>query len=320
MLAARPIDTVLADASVDAQVAEHLRQLPAIRRFAVEELRLVDSRSYRKYVDLERDAVVWSVVATPADSLQPKQWCFPVVGCTSYRGYFSLDAAQAYAQSLADQGWDVSVDPVPAYSTLGWFDDPLPSTVIRWPLAEIAGLLFHELAHETLYVRDDSAFNEAYATLVEQEGIRRWLAAHGSETERFNHALRSRRRSDFLHLLGSTRRELEQLYASDLGAESLRRRKEEALTGLRHAYDLQKQAWGGYAGYDAWFERPLNNARFASIATYYELLSAFEALLRDVGGDMERFHTACRELAALREGERRARLVALAADQTQGQR
>ena len=214
MASSRPISEVIADRDTESKVRQQLEQLAELRQFASETLHLADTGSYRDYADLNREAMVWSIVAAPIDSLEPRQWCYPVVGCASYRGYFSKSRAQAYAQELAGEDWDVAVEPVPAYSTLGWFNDPLPSTVIHWPLANIAGLLFHELAHETLYVRDDSAFNEAYATLVEREGVRRWLARHGSEEAGQAWRQTATRRTDFLSLLRATRQRLEKLYYS----------------------------------------------------------------------------------------------------------
>lgn len=309
--ASRPVDDVLADDATGPGVRERLTRLAELRHFAVEELHLADSGSYRDYADLDREAMVWSVVATPWDSLVPRQWCYPVIGCASYRGYFDRAAAEGYARDLTDAGWDVAVEPVPAYSTLGWFDDPLPSTVIHWPLADIAALLFHELAHETLYVADDSAFNEAYATLVEREGVRRWLQRFGTEQARHARLLHEQRRVDFLRLLDGTRLRLQLLY--DGGAEpvELAARKQVIIAELQRDYLDQKAEWDGYSGYDRWFGRPLNNAHFASVSTYNALLPALERLLHKAGGDLSRFHAECRELADLSVEERHARLQAL---------
>lgn len=312
MAASRPIDEVLADGDTLAAVQTRLARLPELRRFAVGELGLADSRSYRSYADLGREAMVWSIVATPVDAFEPRQWCYPVLGCASYRGYFERASAQQYADELAAAGWDVAVEPVPAYSTLGWFADPLPSTVIQWPLADIAALLFHELAHETLYLQGDSAFNEAYATLIEREGVRRWLARHGSDEQRQSHARRVARRGDFLGLLRRTRGRLADLYAADLPRSETLQRKQALFAELGSEYAAQKAAWDGYSGYDRWFGRPLNNAHLASVGTYNALVPAFRQLLFSVGGDMRRFHVACRELAELPPAQRAQRLEALA--------
>ncbi len=309
--ASRPVDAVLADDTVTREVRSRLERLAELRRFAVEELHLADTGSYRDYAVLDREAMVWSVVAAPWDSLEPRQWCYPVIGCASYRGYFDRSAADVYARDLAAGGWDVAVESVPAYSTLGWFDDPLPSTVIHWPLADIAALLFHERAHETLYISGDSAFNEAYATLIEREGVRRWLDRYGSEQARRARLLHEQRRADFLRLLDNARTQLQALYASGSGRDQLADRKQAIILELQQRYVQQKAEWGGYTGYDRWFGRPLNNAHFASVSTYNALLPALELLLQRSAGDLLRFHTACRALARLPLAERHARLQAL---------
>ena len=311
MAASRPVDEVLADPSTAPGVQQRLARLPELRRFAHERLALPASSSYRRYADVGRQAMVWSVVAAPADSLEPRQWCYPVIGCASYRGYFSEQAAQTYASDLAGEGWDVAVEPVPAYSTLGWFSDPLPSTVIDWPITEIAALLFHELAHERLYLAGDSAFNEAYASVVEQEGVRRWVAAHGSAGQRVDHRRQLARRSDFLELLEVTRGRLQALYAKGLPREETLAAKAVILAGLGEEYAALKDAWGGHAGYDRWFGRPLNNAHLASIGTYHRLEPAFRQLLQQLGGDMAAFHAACASLAELPADRREARLQAM---------
>lgn len=309
--ASRPVDEVLADPATAPGVQQRLVQLPGLRRFAHERLALPDSDSYRRYAELGREAMVWSVVAAPVDSLEPRQWCYPVIGCASYRGYFSERAAQRYADGLAEEGWDVAVEPVPAYSTLGWFDDPLPSTVIHWPVTDIAGLLFHELAHERLYLAGDSAFNEAYASVVEQEGVRRWVEEHGSVGQRVEHRRQRARRSDFLDLLGDTRGRLQALYAKGLPREETRAAKAAILVQLGDGYASLKDAWGGYPGYDRWFARPLNNAHFASIGTYHRWEPALRALLRQLDGDMAAFHAACALIAQLPADRREARLQAM---------
>ena len=214
--ATRPIPEVLGDPTTADGVRERLAEIPQVRAFAVAELGLVDSGSFEGYADLQREAMVWSLTAAPATSLVPREWCYPVIGCARYRGYFRRDAAERAAERLAIAGWDVAVEPAPAYSTLGWFDDPLPSTVIDWPLPTIVALLFHELAHETLYLRGDSTFNESYATLVEREGLRRWLASYGSPEQRREMARLAGLRQDFAALLDETRVELSALYAAPI--------------------------------------------------------------------------------------------------------
>lgn len=314
MAASRPLHQVEEDPSTAESVRERLRQLPLMVEFAVDDLGLDETGSYRLYADVGRDAMVWSVVATPFDSLQPRQWCYPIVGCASYRGYFDRDTAHAHAASLDSEGWDVVVEPVPAYSTLGWLSDPLPSTVIDWRMAEIAGLVFHELAHETLYVTDDSAFNEAYATVVATEGVRRWLLRKGTPRQRSEQQLHEARKQDFLGLLMFTRWRLTDLYALQPVPHDLAQRKQEIFAALRESYVQLTLAWDGYAGYDRWFERPLNNARLASVGTYHELAPALRLLLQQSAGDMRAFHATCRELAMLEQGQRHRYLQQLQRD------
>ena len=314
MAASRPVEEVLSDPLTGPEVQRRLVQLPELHRFAREELGLVDSRSFLSYAEVGREALVWSVVAAPVDSLQARQWCYPLLGCASYRGYFHEAAARAYADELAGEGWDVAVEPVPAYSTLGWFSDPLPSTVIDWPMADIAALVFHEMAHEALYVNDDSAFNEAYATVVEKEGVRRWVQRYGTEHERREHARRERRRGDYLALLAATRERLQTLYAAGLQRDEMHARKAAVFARLRADYAAMKDAWGGYAGYDRWFARPLNNAHLASVDTYHAWEPALATLLQELGGDMAAFHEACRAIGDMPPAQRQARLSALLGD------
>ena len=311
MAASRPVEEVIVDPDTPACVRSRLQALPLLRQFATTELALPESSSYRLYADVRRDALVWNVVAAPEDSLTPRRWCYPVIGCANYRGYFDQQAAQEFASGLSAEGWDAAVEPVPAYSTLGWFSDPLPSTVIDWPLTEIAGLMFHELAHEALYVNGDSAFNEAYATVVEEEGVRRWLAQHGDPQQRDEHALNQRRRREFLRLLADIRGHLNRLYASDLERADLLREKAAIFKRLKAGYIELQHAWDGYSGYERWVNRPLNNAHLASINTYHALVPAFRLILQGQGGDMAAFHASCARLAELPKDQRRQHMDAL---------
>lgn len=311
---ARPIADVVADPATPPRVRRHLERVPEALAFAAQELALAPTSSYRRYVDLQRDAMVWSVVAAPVDSLQPREWCYPVVGCASYRGYFAQRDAIELAAQLGDAGWDVAVEPVPAYSTLGWFDDPLPSTVIDWPFPRIAGLLFHELAHQTCYVRGDSGLNEAYATVVEYEGVTRWLARHGTPAERAAWRLQVERRQAFLDLLQETRATLEALYAATPERHALLAAKQQVFDRLREDYAVLRGSWGGFGGYDRWFDRPLNNAHLASVATYVGLAPALRTLLQRENDDMRGLHAACRRLGDMAESQRTELLQALGAD------
>jgi predicted aminopeptidase len=307
---ARPVRAWLADASTPEDLRERLRLAERLRDFAVSELKLPDNRSYRSYAALDRPAAVWNVVATPELSLTLKTWCFPVMGCVGYRGYYDLAAAQRLGDELKAQGWEVSVYGVPAYSTLGWTDwlggDPLLSTFVRWPEPELARLIFHELAHQVAYAPGDTTFNESFATSVERLGGERWISAGG----RADDGGMARRRADFKMLTHRTRAALDALYASDLPEADKRRRKAEIFAGMRADYArLKAGPWAGFAGYDAWFERA-NNAALAVQAAYDSLEADFERLFEREGRDFARFYAEVKRLASLPKDERRATLQA----------
>ncbi|MCW5576424.1 MAG: aminopeptidase [Burkholderiales bacterium] len=308
-----PVERLLGDPALDPQLKIQVERALRIRDYASRELGLPDNRSYRSYADLARPFVVWNVFAADEFSVEPKQWCFPFAGCVNYRGYFSEEEARRHAQRLAAEGHDVYVGGVPAYSTIGWFADPLLNTFIRYPEPELARLLFHELAHQVIYVKDDTVFNESFATVVEQAGVARWLADHGSAADRGRFAQLQRFRADFRRLVVDARGALAKLYAGEGGVEAKRRRKAEIFDGLRRAYEAQRLEWGGFAGYDRWFAQPPGNAHLAAVAVYTQQVPAFQALLEQQDNDLPRFYAAVRELAALPPGARNARLAALAA-------
>ena len=249
----------------DAALAARLEQVQAIRRFASRDLGLPDNGSYTRYADLGRPFVTWNVFATPGLSLEPRRWCFPIAGCVDYRGYFDEAAAKREATRLTAEGDDVYVGGVPAYSTLGWFDDPVLSTFIRWPETEVARLVFHELAHQLLYVKDDTVFNESFATTVEEVGLERWLAAQKNPVLTAQAARADRLRAVFRHLLRTTRAKLAQLYASGLDDAAKLRAKREAFAAMKTAYEAAKAGEPGLAGYDRWFAHSPNNASLAAV-------------------------------------------------------
>jgi len=309
---ARPIPEVIADPAITPELKAKLDRVEAIRNFASRELGLPDNGSYRRYADLGRPYVVWNVFATPEFSVTPRQWCFPFAGCVGYKGYFKKAGADDLAASLSAEHYDVFVGEVPAYSTLGWLDDPVLNTFIRYPDAEIARLIFHELAHQVVYVKGDSTFNESFAVSVEQEGVRRWLAAHGTDEQRREHEQAHARQEAFIDLVEKYRARLADLYAQSLAPDGMRARKQAVLAEMRQEYNGLKQTWGGFAGYDRWFRQPLNNAHFASIAIYTQLVPGFEQVLRDSGGDLPRFYARVKEIAKLPAPEREAKLAAVA--------
>ena len=313
LLARRSIDRLLAEPTTPPALKERLRLVLEIRDFASSELHLPENSSYRTYADIKRAAVVSNVIAAPEFSLQPLTWCFPVAGCVNYRGFYDPQAAENFAASLRRQGYETDLYGVSAYSTLGWFDDPVLNTFINWPEAALAGQIFHELAHQQLYVKDDSSFNEAFAEVVEGEGVKRWLTRQG-QTPTVATTEKEGRQQAFSELLLQTRRELETLYASGKAVAVMREEKKAIFTGLRQRYQLLRdESWQGYSGFDRWFERPVNNARLASVATYHDRKPPFLALLQRSDGDLPRFYREAAELARRPRAERDKILAELAA-------
>lgn len=314
MQSAEPIVQLLAHDELAPQLRQRLIASQAIRDFAVTDLHLPDNASYRRYADLHRPYAVWNVVAAPELSLQPRSWCFPVTGCVSYRGYFAQADAQAQAAELRSQGLEVYVYGVPAYSTLGWLDrlggDPLLNTWINYPDADLARLMFHELAHQVLYLPGDTMFNESFATAVERLGAQRWLELQSTPETRRHDALLAHRRQDFRDLTRRTREALQQIYATAptaSGAPDKKAMKDRTMQLFRDAYAEFKQRWGGYAGYDAWVAQA-NNASFAAQAAYDQWVPGFEALFVREGGDWQRFFDAVRQLSQQNPLQRAAQL------------
>lgn len=310
---ARPIDEVVADPGTPDSLRERLKRAGEMRDFASKELQLPDNRSYRSYADLKRPFVVWNVFAAPELSLELKQWCYPVVGCAGYRGYFDRAAAEQAAEQLRSEGYETNVSGVPAYSTLGWFSDPLLNTFIGGTEGQLAGLVFHELAHQVVFVGGDTTFNESFATAVEREGVRRWLQTHGDDRSRRAYAEYAQRRSQFIGLLLDCRRQLDALYRSGVSADEKRAGKQRLFAALRADYARLRAEWGGYAGYDRFFAQDLNNAHLGAVGAYNDLVPAFEALLAQSGGDFARFYKEVSRLASMPRVERDAFLQVMLA-------
>lgn len=307
----QPITTVIANPATTERLKQQLSDVLEMRAFATRQLRLPDNRSYTYYADLERPYAVWTVVAAPRFSLTPKQWCFLFLGCISYRGYFSQENAQILAAQLRAQDHDVYVAGVVAYSTLGWFTDPVLNTLLTWSRPHIAGIIFHELAHQRLYIPDDTTFNESFAVTVERVGTEQWLAQYGTAAEIATDQEARRRETELIELVLATRQHLQALYQSALPRAELQLAKEAAFNDLRRQYTQLRTRWGNYAGYDKWFNEDLNNAKLASIATYQTLVPAFRALLSQHNGDWLAFYKAAADLGKLSKEQRYAYLEEL---------
>lgn len=316
---ARSVKSLLADPGTPPELQSKLRLLLELRAFAAGELGLPTDGHYLSYTDLKRPHAVWTVQAAPEFSLQPKSWWYPVVGSATYRGYFSEAAARSYAARLAREQFDVVVDEVDAYSTLGWFQDPALNTFLKYPERDLARTIFHELGHQRLYIAGDTDFNEAFAVTVEKEGLRRWLLARGNTADFEKYQTGQSRKKQFIDLVIAARRQLAEVYGEAGGDTSAtpkpdgekRRQKADVLEKLRQDHAKLKEQWGGRSPYDDWFEEPLNNARLNTVATYFDLVPAFEQLLARNNGDLPRFYEAVRRLKRLSREQRHLELRAV---------
>lgn len=301
-----PIAELIADPAVEPGLKTSLHRIVEMRRFSVTELGLPDNDSYTTYVALDRDYVVWNVVAAQEFSVEPERWCFPFAGCVAYRGYFDRAAAERYAAELAAEGFDTHDGGSSAYSTLGYFDDPVLSTMVRGGEQYVAGLLFHELAHQKLYIKSDSELSEAFATVVEEFGAERWLMTHGTPGDLDRYRQQRARRAEFGALISRQQARLREIYAAGGTPEALRAAKERAFRQLQEDYRALRASWNGAADYDAWFSQPLNNATLASVATYTRWVPALRTRLAAVG--LAKFYEDVAALAELGLVEREARL------------
>ena len=311
--ARQPVDKLLADEALDVELRQRLQLAQGIRRFASEQLALPDNNSYRYYADLRRSHVVWNVFAAEHYGVEPKRWCFPIAGCVAYRGYFSEQAAQRYANKLQQQGYDTYVGGVAAYSTLGWFDDPLLNTFINRDEVWLAALIFHELAHQQFYLPGDTAFNESFAQTLEQEGVKRWLASQSqSDAKALQNYLRQQQMQDeFVAMILALRDRLDQLYRQPMSDAAKQQGKEALFQQLRQQqYQAFRQRWAYYGGYDRWM-RELNNAKLNTLASYHQWVPAFQCLLNQ-SGQLESFYQRVAELGQLSTDLREQQLQAAA--------
>jgi predicted aminopeptidase len=312
MLRSKPIEEALARPDLPAPLRERLSRVLVMRSFASRELALPDNGSYRSYADLERPFVLWNVFVAPEFSVEPRQSCFLFAGCVQYRGFYSESEARRYAAQAKQEGYDVFVGGVPAYSTLGYFDDPVLNTFVRAAEPEVARLIFHELAHQVLYVKNDTVFNESFAAAVEEEGLRRWLDREGNAAQRDAWASYQLRRRDFIALITDYRERLARFYSQPMSDADKRAGKERLFEDMRRDYQALKASWGGFSGYDRYFNQELNNALLAVTAAYSRWVPSFTAMIQRDGGDMQAFYRDARALSALPKEQREQRLQALA--------
>jgi len=306
----RPIAEVVTDPQTQPEVKQKLEKVLLMRNFAVAELGLPNNDSYRRYADIGRPYAVWNVVAAEEFSLKPKQWCFPVAGCVSYKGYYKQEKAEKLAAELQAEHFDVDLYGVQAYSTLNWFDDPVLNTFISSSDAHLAGLLFHELAHQLIYIADDTSFNEAFAMTVQIEGVRRWFQQNstGEEWQRF---LEQQKQGEvFQDYLQTTRKQLNTLYHQKLSARQMRVEKQRLIAEALENFTELKETGQLDNGFDRWMARGLNNARLAGIATYRDLIPGFQEILRGCQGKLDCFYEEVGMLSKLPKAERLIRLKA----------
>jgi predicted aminopeptidase len=316
MVGVRPIPEVVNDATTDPGLRQQLERAIAIREFASRELALPNNASYRSYADLERPYVVWNVFAAPEFSLEPQQWCMVFIGCVNYRGYYDKNNADLYAGELKQAGVDIYVGGVPAYSTLGYFNDPVLNTFLRFGDQEVARIIFHELAHQLVYANDDSAFNESFATTVENAGMHRWLSKLGAPERLRDFETQQERKAQFQRLVVDSRDRLRAIYVSSLTPDAKRRAKMEVIANMKLNYADLKASWGGYEGYDQWFNQPINNAVLDSVTLYTQWVPAFQVLLEQEGGSLPRFNLRVAALAHLPKTARSAVLEQLLTSRT----
>ncbi|MFP4453678.1 MAG: aminopeptidase [Desulfobacterales bacterium] len=320
MLAARrSIDKVAKDPHTKENLRQHLQLIPMLKEFAEKNLHLPAKGQFVYYVDHGRPHTVWNVYAAPKFSVLPKTWCFPIVGCTAYKGFFSLDRAENLAAKLERQGYDVHISHAAGYSTLGWFSDPIYKNLLTRGEAFVAGYIFHELAHKKIYVKGDTHFNEGFAVAVEQEGVRRWLESRDRQDLFAQYIQRTKRRQEFAALVHNTQAGLSELYADkNLNPSVKTKRKQYLFEQMKKDFLNIKTGWNNYSGYDSWFATPLNNARLIPTNAYYDLVPAFTGMIQSAGGDMKIFYARVKAIAQKPKHERDLILKSYAETQLAG--
>ena len=303
------IDDVIVDPSTPLEIAERLRVVQDARAFSISELGLPDNKSYRTYSDLERDYVVWNVFAAEEFSLSARQWCYPIAGCVSYRGYFKKESAEREAKKLGEQGLDIHMGGVSAYSTLGNFNDPVLSTMMRWDDVQLVSVLFHELAHQLLYIKDDSGFNESFASAVEEFGIERFLQSKNMSDEFQEYEEGKAIRRELMTIVSESRSDLSEIYSSPIDNEEMRRQKQQRIERLHE--DLRGALDAAGRDNTGWLGKPFNNARIASMSLYDGLLPAFRIMLENCSQELACFYDEARRVSELERSERDRSLESL---------
>jgi len=305
-----PIDELIDSSTTPVELKEKLVQIKEIRQFSIEKLHLPDNDSYLLYADVGQPYVVWNVFAAPEFSLTAKNWCYFIVGCVSYRGYFDKENAIEHANLLTQQNYDVSVSGIAAYSTLGWFDDPVLNTMLNWREHHLAGLIFHELSHQVLYFKNETAFNEAFSTAVQRIATIQWLLTTNPE-QISSYVEYLQAYQEFRALLKTTRAELSLIYESELDEADKRHQKAAAILKMKKNYEILKTTWPDNISFDRWFSRPINNSRFTSTMTYLEHVPAFFTLFYQANGDWNQFYETVKGFEDLEKEERDLQIDAL---------
>lgn len=299
LLKRQSIAKLIEDPATPKELKNKLESVVEIRKFAIEDLHLPDADNYLEMVQLESKYVAWNVYLAPEFSLALHKWCFPFVGCVGYRGYFKEERARKFAEPYRSKGFDVHVGPVNAYSTLGWFKDPVFSTLLKWPEERLAGLIFHELAHSQLYIKNDTTFNESFATVVEREGVKRWLEKRGLANQ-MEVVLKDRRKRElFLKVVSTALEKLRVLYISPVTDEEKRREKTKIFEGMQSYYRRLKGKGDKDDSRGKWLATDMNNAKLASVAIYNDYVPAFENLLLKINGNMELFYEEVAKIGAI---------------------
>ncbi|MEO7515343.1 MAG: aminopeptidase [Verrucomicrobiota bacterium] len=308
----QPIQGLIDNPSTPSKLKEKFRLILSLRQFAEKKLNLPAGGHYLSYVDLHRSNAVWNIYAAPEFSLTPKSWWFPVVGSVTYRGYFSEAAAEKYAEKMREKGFDVYVGGVDAYSTLGWFKDPVLNTFIEDSERRLAALIFHELTHQRIFISGDTEFNEAFATAVAEEGLRRWLEQKNDSAALGKYQADLKRKKQFVELIQYTRNRLQSIYGNgDLPDTAKREQKKLVFQQLQENHAKLKAGWGGHSTYDEWFADTVNNAKLNTVATYYDLVPAFHQLIRNSNGDLKKFFAEMKHFTKMSKEKRHQALAAI---------